>query len=222
MGVEFSELLITADSFDLDGTPTGPNTFVLAEPSLVAAGISSPPTGILYDDPAVAAAPGVIGAAVDFTDGFYIGYMGVKWTNDIFTPAAPAYFNVPVAGSVDYQTGSGWFGMFGGVINVLNPSSAGTPPSGQAFVLAQNYPNPFRSDTTIRFRVDQATPARVRVFDVRGRLVRTLVESELPAGTFHVTWDGRDQNGAVTAPGIYFVRMSGFGGTESRRMVRLP
>ena len=58
-----------------------------------------------------------------------------------------------------------------------------------------NYPNPFNPLTKIEFTLEQAGPVRVSVFDVQGRLVRSLVERNLPAGTHGVVWDGIDQGG---------------------------
>lgn len=69
------------------------------------------------------------------------------------------------------------------------------------------YPNPFNPATTISYQlVDNARVALV-VFDIRGRLIRTLVDGERPAGYHSVIWQGTDSAGRKVASGLYFYRM---------------
>jgi hypothetical protein len=78
----------------------------------------------------------------------------------------------------------------------------------QALALYPNVPNPFNPSTQIRYDVPEGG-ARVtlRVFDVHGRLVRTLEDAAKPAGVYTVPWDGRDSRGARLASGVYFIRI---------------
>jgi len=76
-----------------------------------------------------------------------------------------------------------------------------------AFSLEQNVPNPFHGGTTIRFAVPRDQRVALRVFDVSGRLVRSLVDGAVPAGRAVVQWDGRDGRGRVVSSGIYFYRL---------------
>jgi hypothetical protein len=87
--------------------------------------------------------------------------------------------------------------------------------------LAQNFPNPFRADTRIRFALPQAERVDLRVFDVGGRAVRTLVRGELGAGVHDVAWDGRDEDGSRVASGVYFYRMTAGAEERERKMVHL-
>jgi len=73
--------------------------------------------------------------------------------------------------------------------------------------LAQNYPNPFNPSTTIRYQVDRAGPVSLRVIDVRGRVVRTLVNESREPGWYQVRWNGVDDSGQAVASGLYFYRM---------------
>lgn len=73
--------------------------------------------------------------------------------------------------------------------------------------LYQNRPNPFNPVTTIRFDVAVATHVRLRVFDVTGRVVRTLVDRHLPVAEHVVEWDGRDDRGRALSSGVYFYRL---------------
>ena len=69
------------------------------------------------------------------------------------------------------------------------------------------YPNPFNPTTTIRFRVPEANNVRLRIFNLRGEVVRTLLDQEMSAGTHERRWNGRDRNGQIVASGIYFYRL---------------
>jgi len=74
--------------------------------------------------------------------------------------------------------------------------------------LLGNVPNPLHESTTIRFAVPvDAGKIRMAVFDVDGRLVRTLVDGEIPAGVSAVTWDGNDDSGRPVASGVFFYKL---------------
>ena len=88
--------------------------------------------------------------------------------------------------------------------------------------LEQNYPNPFNPRTTIRYSVAKAGPVRLAVYDVRGRLVATLVDGSVAVGEHRVSWDGRTTVGTTAASGVYFYRLETMSGIEPpRRMVML-
>lgn len=90
--------------------------------------------------------------------------------------------------------------------------------------LLGNVPNPFNPSTEIRFELgtaDAAGPVRLRVYDVRGQLVRTLVDGMLPAGPGHAVWDGRDQAGRGAASGVYIYRLETSQQDLSGRMLLL-
>jgi flagellar hook assembly protein FlgD len=88
------------------------------------------------------------------------------------------------------------------------------------FALARNVPNPFGSETAIRFSVP--APGRrvtLRIFDVRGREVATLLEEEEVAGSRTVRWNGTNQRAAVAPAGIYFASLTDGRHTVSRKIV---
>jgi hypothetical protein len=86
--------------------------------------------------------------------------------------------------------------------------------------LLRNYPNPFNPATRIQFTLPRDAQVSLRVFDVQGRLVRTLIDSYVAAGPRTVDWDGKDNSGATLASGTYFLRLQG-GGTYLSRTVNL-
>lgn len=96
-----------------------------------------------------------------------------------------------------------------------------SPPSPpQGLTLGQNRPNPFNPRTEIRFTVpENAGQTTLGVFDLGGRLIRTLLQSELPTGEHALSWDGRDQQGRSVTSGIYFYRLEVGEELLTRRMV---
>jgi hypothetical protein len=95
-------------------------------------------------------------------------------------------------------------------------------PDLSAASLALIRPNPFTSETTVAYTVPSAGAAvAVRVYDVRGRLVRTLAEGPRGGGAHSAVWDGRDSSGRIVSPGIYFCRAEIGGWTEVRKVVLL-
>ena len=96
------------------------------------------------------------------------------------------------------------------------PTGAGDAPS--QFVLRPNYPNPFNPTTTIRFDVASRSAVTLRVYDVSGALVRTLVEGDRAAGSYTVDWDGRNDLGNPASSGVYFYRLTAGAFTDVRKM----
>jgi len=82
-------------------------------------------------------------------------------------------------------------------------------------------PNPFNPHTSIRFSL--ARPARVRlmIFDVSGAKVKSLADALMPAGEYHVTWDGTNDRGKALASGAYFYRMDADGVAEAKKLILL-
>jgi len=80
-------------------------------------------------------------------------------------------------------------------------------------------PNPFHRATEISYSLAEPGRATICVYDLSGRLVRTVLDAALPAGTGVASWDGRDGGGRDVASGVYFVRLSAGGVTTSRRCV---
>jgi hypothetical protein len=91
------------------------------------------------------------------------------------------------------------------VADVEGYQSAPTVPS--KFHLQGNAPNPFRASTSIAYEVPHKTDVSIRVHDVSGRLVRTLVGRVVGPGRHAVAWDGRNDDGEAVGSGVYFCSM---------------
>lgn len=75
------------------------------------------------------------------------------------------------------------------------------------FVLSPNYPNPFNPTTVIPFELAKRVHTSLRVYNLRGQVVRTLLDGVLDARTHEVTWDGRNDNGDAVSSGVYFYKI---------------
>lgn len=90
-------------------------------------------------------------------------------------------------------------------------SGHASPVPAPALLAADCAPNPFNPRTQVRFELAQAGQVRVRVLDARGRLVRTLLEGDQPAGPVAARWDGTDTRGGDVASGLYFYEVTAAG-----------
>jgi hypothetical protein len=91
------------------------------------------------------------------------------------------------------------------------------------FGLGQNFPNPFNPVTAISFDIPEGSGDEVNlsVYDIRGRLVKTLVREKLEPGTHRVTWDGRTESGEIAASGVYILRLISGDKSATRKMLLL-
>ncbi|MFO7609473.1 MAG: S8 family serine peptidase [Candidatus Krumholzibacteriia bacterium] len=90
-----------------------------------------------------------------------------------------------------------------------------------AFALDQNAPNPFNPSTTIAFALPQAGRVQLRIYDQRGRLVRTLVDEAMTAGARSVVWNGLDDGGRQAHSGVYLYVIEAGDFRATRKMTLL-
>lgn len=104
-------------------------------------------------------------------------------------------------------------------------SGAGVDPwspaggEGVALHMAPPHPMPFTSETTVAFRLTQPADVSLGVFDVRGRLVRSLARGRHSAGLHRAVWDGRNDSGRRVESGVYYIRCTSPIGQMSRGVV---
>ncbi len=114
-------------------------------------------------------------------------------------------------------------GVHAGEVNVANVqvSTEGDLGLPTEFELAQNYPNPFNPVTTIRYALPEAAQVTLEVFDITGRRVAQLVNTQQAAGRYEATWNGRNSAGQQVSSGVYFYRITAGTFTQTHRMVLL-
>jgi len=103
---------------------------------------------------------------------------------------------------------------------VLQPAGSGVMPTvaAPAFALEAAHPNPFSSATTLDFNVAERSVVHIEIFDIKGNLVRTLVNESLEAGPYPVTWDGTNAAGEPMPNGAYIARMSAGSFTTTKNL----
>jgi hypothetical protein len=90
-----------------------------------------------------------------------------------------------------------------------------------SFSLSQNYPNPFNSSTEIQFSLSMSSVASLVIYDIQGREVRRLFDSDYEAGTHSVIWNGTDNSNQLVSSGIYFYKLIAGEATQTNRMTLL-
>lgn len=163
-------------------------------------------------------------------------YVVYRDTAEIFRPSAQkAVYSVshPENFLVEAPPAGDWYylvvaidenGYSGGYSERVFASGGGASAVGgsdlpRSMAITGIAPNPFNPLTTISYEMPRDGQVHLAVYDLRGHRVRELANGHVVAGRHEVTWDGRDQAGRTTAAGVYFVRMSGPGGTLTSKMV---
>lgn len=153
---------------------------------------------------------------------------------DARRPAAPVLLGSCLAGSTPYFSGYPFCGAFvgdvialsgyGESIDLARPQCWGAtglaePPAISSHAPALAAPNPFNPRTTIRFDLSAPGQVRLGVYDVRGRLVRMLIDDHLPSGHHQVVWDGKDRQDRSVGSGAYLARLEAGERAESVRLM---
>jgi flagellar hook assembly protein FlgD len=91
----------------------------------------------------------------------------------------------------------------------------------EKFMVEQNYPNPFNPATSIKFGIPEGNFVSVRIYNMLGQEVRTLVSGQMNAGTYNLLWDGKDDNGQSVTSGAYIYRVISGGSAITKKMMLL-
>jgi hypothetical protein len=110
--------------------------------------------------------------------------------------------------------------LVGGRIRI--GSVAGPGGSATSFALHPVSPNPLTDRALIRFALTHDARTRLEVFDVNGRLVRTLVDAPIAPGEHAIEFDGMDSQGSRVEPGVYLLRLTAAGASRGQKFVVVP
>jgi hypothetical protein len=132
-------------------------------------------------------------------------------SNMIFNAYSPSgeVWQITAYGSPDGSPGTAAVGSFNSewtneVVTSIGDQIANRPAT---FTLGQNFPNPFNPSTTVRFSLPEAAHVTVKVFNVIGQEVATLVDGRREIGTHETVWNGKSTSGAEVGTGVYFYKM---------------
>ena len=140
--------------------------------------------------------------------GSYIGKLTLNHSSSLFSDTRYDYW----AGQTIYGQFNYW-GIFVSEIDDLETLKSSA--------LAQNYPNPFNPDTLIRFTLAKDADVSVNIYNIKGQLVKTLVNDHRKAGEHQVSWNGIDDNGTPVGSGVYLYRMQTNEYLSTKRMILL-
>lgn len=133
-----------------------------------------------------------------FSNGFELGDPYGNWTTGSANPGNPALITNPGdAASLD-------------VIGDLNIKH---------FTLEQNHPNPFNPNTVISYHLPNATNVVLKIYDLRGKIIKELVNEHKLAGTQTTQWDGKNELGQIVSGGIYVYVLQADNYNDSRKML---
>ncbi|MGE5176100.1 MAG: S8 family serine peptidase [Hyphomicrobiales bacterium] len=161
------------------------------------------------------------GATYPFALGTLTGVApGTPRALDYFVDASMVTTEAKVRATA-HATGGGTVVATSDSLFVIGAPAAVEAEAGAAaprFALDGARPNPFNPSTTIAFELPGRARAVLRVYSIRGTLVRTLVDEPLGAGRYRAAWDGRDDAGRAVASGIYLYRLDAGARHQTRKM----
>ena len=138
---------------------------------------------------------------------------------------------LPTFNSTEYlfdpTPGNDYDPIWGGPINMSGTAVEEVIPGAlpTSFQLNQNFPNPFNPSTTISFDLPTRSKVTLKIFNLLGQEVSTLIDKDLPANSYKVEWDGRSDTGESVASGIYFYKLIAEAGdnefVETKKMMLL-
>jgi subtilisin family serine protease len=103
-------------------------------------------------------------------------------------------------------------------VSSIGPAGGGVP---EEYALDQNYPNPFNPTTRISYTIAERGLVSIDVFDILGRHVSTLLNEVQPAGSYEITWNGRNNENLPVTSGVYFYRLRSGSFAKTNKMVLL-
>jgi hypothetical protein len=89
------------------------------------------------------------------------------------------------------------------------------------FELHQNYPNPFNPETRIEYALKKTGHVALRIYNILGEKVKTLLDQDQPAGLYRIDWDGKNDNGKFVSSGLYLYKLEVNGFSQAKRMLLL-
>jgi len=187
-------------------------------PSMIVAGS---PTAESYEGSMVRVDSAFIYQGLDVHNEWKVG----TGTDSVWVAHRAAYTYAPtlgckvnVQGPLDYYFG---YAIQPRANTDITEFGAGVTPGTLSLRLAQNAPNPFGIETTIKFTVPSGMKANLAVYDVSGRLVRSVFNGVATPGEHSAKWDGRDDFGSNVSPGVYFIKLATPQQSIEKKMVRV-
>ena len=158
--------------------------------------------------------------AFDFTDVFADNGTAGDQVHTIFLNFNPGNQGTDPSGNTNWN-GTIWFDdlAIGDQADLSTLDVAGESGLPKEFDLLQNYPNPFNPTTLIRVALPNSDHVTCTIFDIQGREVRTLVNTQMQAGYHDLIWDSRNQSGQKVTSGVYVYQVKTSKNLTSKKMI---
>ena len=191
--------------------PPIPGQFSITDPSL------------FYNLTTTAAFSGAVAVCVNYNEANLQGAeSAVRLLHYDTTALPPQWVDITTSLDVNTNTVCGSSTSLSPFAVVTGTPTAVGPTVPDRFALAQNIPNPFNPSTVIVYDIPGGgAHVTLRIYDVAGRLVRTLVDQQRAPGHWTVAWDGTNTHGVHAVSGVYFYRMQAGSFTSTRKMLLL-
>ncbi|MFH1685995.1 MAG: FlgD immunoglobulin-like domain containing protein [bacterium] len=124
-------------------------------------------------------------------------------------------------GNLDPETAARGAGSNISVTVTVTSLITGNPSLPERFSLAQNFPNPFNSTTSIEYDLPISSDVTIDLYNMLGQKVRTLVDGYKAAGYYTVEWDGKTSSGRAVATGVYLYRIQAGSFVKTKKMILL-
>ncbi|MDD4667592.1 MAG: T9SS type A sorting domain-containing protein [Candidatus Cloacimonetes bacterium] len=147
---------------------------------------------------------------------------------DLSDPSQPALVKTITTNFATYDmklrngllyTANSYAGMH--ILDPDAPSGIEDPTHQPPLVALSNYPNPFNPSTTISYSIPEGGPVKLNIYNLKGQLIKVLINKEESSGDHSIMWDGRDRNGNIVAGGVYLYRLSTPGSSVSKKMLMM-
>ncbi|MCE9628265.1 MAG: hypothetical protein K8R56_10170, partial [Candidatus Eisenbacteria bacterium] len=174
-------------------------------PDMKSIGVSTEGLGTVGFDP-----PGtsqLVGTAITAFADPAPGYAFEGWTGDVVSDSVLIHFQLDRPMSL--------------IAHFQPDATTGVTPGTPRFSLAPPRPNPVQGDARVHFTLSTTGRATLDVLDAGGRVVRHLLDADLPAGPHESRWDGHADSGGRLAPGLYWLRLSTSAGQLTQRFASL-
>ncbi len=129
--------------------------------------------------------------------------------------ASTDYLYIPSGGGGDYNPI--WKGPLNISTSAVGDDEPNTIPT--SFELEQNFPNPFNPSTKIKYALPTKSQVSIKVYNLLGQEITSLINEERPAGVYEAVWDGRDKSNVEVASGIYFYKLIAGDFVETKKMM---
>jgi len=150
---------------------------------------------------------------------FYVVIMNVPNSNLIGVDTSTSGNSYNKAGAnADWMPMASGELMMRAIVEVLTDNDDNTAPA-LSTKLGGNYPNPFNPETTISYSLKDAQDVKIEIYNVKGQLVRTLINETQAAGDHKVIWTGTDNRNRPVASGLYYYKMTAGKYSSSKKMI---